>query len=398
MCFFFRMRLRRFLISEPMAGGNASRARARPAHQVGPSAEGKVDRVVRGWCNGSTGSFGVPSRGSKPRPRARRAESRRDAAAIGERQYREHGEWVPTPGGRGAGGGRGHPHALGARPRCSTRCAAARCSCTCSTRSSALPLERIVVVVGHGAERVTKTLQEQLVDRRAGRVRRAARPARAPATPRASALTAFADDPDDEDDVIVVPRRRRRCCGPRRWPASPPSTAGRRRGHAAHRRARRPHRLRAHRARRPGPRSTGSSSSPTAHAEELEIDEVNPSIYCFRRSLLAPGAAPAQPRERAGRVLPHRRRGGAAPDRAPRARGVEADDATDALGVNDRAQLADGRGRAAAPHQHPLDARRRRHDRSRAHLRRHRGGARTRRAAAPGHDPRGPHRRRHAAR
>src|SRR5664279_43386 len=27
----------------------------------------------------------------------------------------------------------------------------------------ALPLERIVVVVGHGAERVTKTLQEQLV-------------------------------------------------------------------------------------------------------------------------------------------------------------------------------------------------------------------------------------------
>ncbi len=42
----------------------------------------------------------------------------------------------------------------------------------------ALPLRRIVVVVGHGAEHVTKTLQEQLVARRAGRVRRAARAAR----------------------------------------------------------------------------------------------------------------------------------------------------------------------------------------------------------------------------
>ena len=52
--------------------------------------------------------------------------------------------------------------------------------CTCSTRSGSLPLERIVVVVGHGAEHVTKTLQEQLATDRStsGRVRRAARPAR----------------------------------------------------------------------------------------------------------------------------------------------------------------------------------------------------------------------------
>ena len=54
-----------------------------------------------------------------------------------------------------------------------------------------------------------------------------------------------------------------------------------------------------------------------ATPEERAITEWNTSIYCFRRSRAGPGAAAAQPRERAGRVLPDRRRGGAARRRLP---------------------------------------------------------------------------------
>jgi bifunctional UDP-N-acetylglucosamine pyrophosphorylase/glucosamine-1-phosphate N-acetyltransferase len=68
---------------------------------------------------------------------------------------------------------------------------------------TALPLQRIVVVVGHGAERVTKTLQEQLatempVEFVEQRVQRGTGDATS------AGLTAFADD-FDEDDVLVVP-------------------------------------------------------------------------------------------------------------------------------------------------------------------------------------------------
>ena len=67
-----------------------------------------------------------------------------------------------------------------------------------------LPLERIVVVVGHGAERVTKTLQEQLVTEVPvefveQRVQRGTGDAVS------VALTAFADDLDAEDDILVLP-------------------------------------------------------------------------------------------------------------------------------------------------------------------------------------------------
>ena len=68
-----------------------------------------------------------------------------------------------------------------------------------------LPLERIVVVVGHGAERVTKTLQEQLatelpvefVEQRSPR-------GTGEAVNVALSASAF-DDLDAEDDLIVVP-------------------------------------------------------------------------------------------------------------------------------------------------------------------------------------------------
>src|SRR5919201_6477201 len=67
-----------------------------------------------------------------------------------------------------------------------------------------LPLERIVVVVGHGAERVTKTLQEQLatelpVEFVEQRVQRGTGDAAS------VALTAGVFDLDAEDDLLVVP-------------------------------------------------------------------------------------------------------------------------------------------------------------------------------------------------
>ena len=54
-----------------------------------------------------------------------------------------------------------------------------------------------------------------------------------------------------------------------------------------------------------------------ATPDELEIDEINTGIFCFRRSLLAPALRMVQPRQRPGRVLPHRRRGGAGRGRPP---------------------------------------------------------------------------------
>src|SRR3954465_1793092 len=66
-----------------------------------------------------------------------------------------------------------------------------------------LELDQVVVVVGHGAERVTKTLQEQappgmVVDFVEQRVQRGTGDAVS------VALTAFPDD-DDDPDIIVLP-------------------------------------------------------------------------------------------------------------------------------------------------------------------------------------------------
>ncbi len=68
----------------------------------------------------------------------------------------------------------------------------------------ALPLERIVIVVGHGAERVTKTLQEQIASEMPiefveQRVQRGTGDAVS------VGLTAFSDDPDLDGDVLVMP-------------------------------------------------------------------------------------------------------------------------------------------------------------------------------------------------
>src|SRR5438552_9340603 len=152
---------------------------------------------------------------------------------------------------------------------------------------SELELERVVVVVGHGAERVTKTLQEQapaglVVDFVEQRVQRGTGDAVS------VALTAFPDEGDDDGDIIVLPGDTPLL--------RPPTLAGL---------------VRAHRSGDVAATVlTAVLDDPTGYGrvvrdakddrvaaivehadathEERAIEEINTSNYCFRRSVLAP--------------------------------------------------------------------------------------------------------------
>jgi len=201
-----------------------------------------------------------------------------------------------------------------------------------------LPLERIVLVVGHGAERVTKTLQEQLatetpVEFVEQRVQRGTGDAVS------VALTAAAfDDLDADDDILVVPgdtpllrsRTLAALATEHRVTDSAatilcarfddPSGYGRV--------------LRA-----PDGRVDRIVEHADATDDEREVTEVNTSIYCFRRNLLAPALRRLSPENAQGEyyltdaveVLR---------DTGHRVRAMVADDSAETVGVNDRAQLA----------------------------------------------------------
>ena len=159
-----------------------------------------------------------------------------------------------------------------------------------------LPLDRIVVVVGHGAERVTKTLQEQLVTEVPvefveQRVQRGTGDAVS------VALTLF-DDLDAEDDILVLPSDAPLV---RAETIAKLATQHRMQDAAATV-------LTAH---VPDPGGLGRVvrdkddhiarivEHTDATSEELEIDEINTSIYCFRRNLLAPALRRLSPGEHA---------------------------------------------------------------------------------------------------
>ncbi|MGZ4675925.1 MAG: bifunctional UDP-N-acetylglucosamine diphosphorylase/glucosamine-1-phosphate N-acetyltransferase GlmU [Acidimicrobiia bacterium] len=202
----------------------------------------------------------------------------------------------------------------------------------------ALPLERIVVVVGHGAERVTKTLQEQVAtDVPVVFVEQHVQ--RGTGDAASVALTAFPDDPDDEGDVIIMPGDA---------PLVRPELLARlatvhRESDAA------VTLLTAELA--PWTWSFGRVVRDSqgrvdrivertdATADELEIPEVNTSIYCFRRSLLAPALRRLSPENAQGEyyltdaVAVLRETGHPVV-------AVAADDPAAARHVNDRAQLA----------------------------------------------------------
>ena len=201
-----------------------------------------------------------------------------------------------------------------------------------------LPLERIVVVVGHAAEDVTKTLQEQLTgDVPVEFVEQHKQRGTGDAV--SVALTAFADDLDLEDDLIIiagdVPLLRAETLAMlatehRHADAAASLLTARVADPTGYGRI----------VRDAQGRVDHIVEQADADPEELEIDEINPSIYCFRRDLLAPALRRLSPENAQGEyyltdVVEVLRRAGHL------VLAVEADDPTDAFGVNDRAHLAE---------------------------------------------------------
>ncbi len=197
-------------------------------------------------------------------------------------------------------------------------------------------IRRAVIVVGHGAERVTKKLQEEPSDLVLDFVEQ--RVQRGTGDAVAVALTAFDDYPEDDDDVLVLPGD---------TPLLKPSTiaclVGAHQGSDAactllsaqlddpfgYGRVVRD---------RDG-RIAKVVEEPEATDEERAIDEVNTSIYCFRRSLLAPALRRLTPENSQGEyyltdvvAVLH--------DTGHRVDSVLAPDPSETEGVNDRRQLA----------------------------------------------------------
>jgi bifunctional UDP-N-acetylglucosamine pyrophosphorylase/glucosamine-1-phosphate N-acetyltransferase len=201
---------------------------------------------------------------------------------------------------------------------------------------SELLVDRAVVVVGWGAERVTKTLLEDgpadlPIDFVEQRVPRGTGDAVS------VALTAFPDD-DDDGDLIVLPGDA---------PLVRPSTLGEL--VAEHRQGDAAATLLTTRLVDPtgmGRVLRGKDGRVTQIIEELDateaerdIDEVATSIYCFRRSLLAPALRRLSPENSKGEyyltdVISVLSQAGY------RVAALETDDPREAFGVNDRVQLA----------------------------------------------------------
>lgn len=198
-----------------------------------------------------------------------------------------------------------------------------------------LPVERVVVVVGHGAGRVTRVLQDAPAHLKIDTVEQ--RVPRGTGDACMVALTVFPDD-GEHDDLLVLPGDA---------PLLRPETLA--------------ELVRTHRsgkaactvltARLADPRGYGRIvrdkagrvarivEEADATPEELAIDEVNTSIYCFRRDLLAPALRRVSPENAQGEyyltdvpAVLH--------DAGHLVLAYEAPDPTEAAGVNDRAQLA----------------------------------------------------------
>ncbi len=199
-------------------------------------------------------------------------------------------------------------------------------------------VDRAVMVVGHGAERVTKKLQEDGPDVVLDFVEQHVQRGTGDAV--SVGLTAFPDDlaDDDRSDVVVLPGDT-----PLLRPATIATLVD------AHRRSGAACTLLS--ARLDDPTGYGRvvrgrddrvariTEEADADAETRALDEVNTSIYCFRRSVLAPALRRLSPENAQGEyyltdvVEVH-------PDAGYRVDAVRADDPTETRGVNDRLQLA----------------------------------------------------------
>jgi bifunctional UDP-N-acetylglucosamine pyrophosphorylase / glucosamine-1-phosphate N-acetyltransferase len=202
---------------------------------------------------------------------------------------------------------------------------------------SELYVERTVVVVGHGAEPVAKTLQEDApVDLVIDFVEQ--RVTRGTADALSVALTVFPDDDYDDADIIVLPGDT-----PLVRPATLSDLV------VEHRESDAVATLLT--ARLDDPSGMGrvvrgkdgrvARVVEDADATELEreIDEVATSIYCFRRGLLAPALRRISPDNTKGEyyltdvvAVLH--------GTGHKVVAIEADDSSEAVGVDDRSQLA----------------------------------------------------------
>lgn len=197
-------------------------------------------------------------------------------------------------------------------------------------------LDRAIIVVGHHADRVTKKLSEHDGTFPIEFVEQVSQLGTGDAV--SVALTAFDDDEDDDDDVLVLPGD---------TPLLEPETVARlvdlhRSSDAACTV------LSAHVddptgygrvVRGKGDRVVGIVEQADATADQLQITEVNTSMYCFRRSLLAPALRRVRPDNVQGElyltdVV------GVLHDAGYPVDAVSVDDPTEAQGVNDRPQLA----------------------------------------------------------
>lgn len=201
-----------------------------------------------------------------------------------------------------------------------------------------LPLERIVVVVGHGAESVTKTIQEQLTTEQPlefveQRVQRGTGDAVG------VALTASAfEDLDAEDDLLVVPGD---------TPLLRPETLVEL--VTEHRVADAAATLLTARMTDPTGYGRvvrdrhGDVSRIVEHADASEdehrIDEINTSIYCFRRPFLAPALRRLSPANTQHEYYLTDAIG-VLSAAGHRVAAVVASDPEEVVGVNDRVQLA----------------------------------------------------------
>ena len=200
-----------------------------------------------------------------------------------------------------------------------------------------LEMDRVVVVVGHGAERVTKTLLDTapprlVIDFVEQRVQRGTGDAVS------VALTAFPHDDLEEGEIVVLPGDTPLL--------RPPTLADLVRQHRASGAAATVLTARVDEpsgygrvVRDKNGRVARIVEEADAGPDELAIDEVNTSIYCFRRSVLAPALRRLSPENAQGEYyltdileVLH--------DAGYPVVAREVADAMEAAGVNDRAQLA----------------------------------------------------------
>jgi bifunctional UDP-N-acetylglucosamine pyrophosphorylase/glucosamine-1-phosphate N-acetyltransferase len=199
-----------------------------------------------------------------------------------------------------------------------------------------LPLERIVVVVGHKAEKVVATLHEETdvpLEFVEQRVQRGTGDAVS------VALTVFPDELDIEDDLLVVP-------------GDTPLLRSETLAALAQEHNNSDAAATVLTARLPDPTGYGRIvrsqdgrvqyivDHADARDDERAIDEVNTSIYCFRRSYLAPALRRLSPENAQGEyyltdAIGVLRQAGHV------VMAVTAPEASEALGVNDRVQLAE---------------------------------------------------------